>query len=263
MLFTKSLYERFPWTAVRKRVYRNSKIQTFWLGFVVWFHKKLGTWKGINKFICLTQFAREVILESSFGVDGHKLIVKPNFTENTSETTWLDRENHFLFVGRLSEEKGVRSLLHAFKGSNFNLHIIGDGPLRKEVEKAQNETSNIYYLGVQKNEEVCKAMQRTQALIFPSICFEGMPMTILESFACGTPVIASNLGVMKSMIRDRYNGILFNSENIEDLRSKLEIFFGLTEDEKNKLQQNAFNSYKQEYSAAKQMEYFKEIYLFN
>ena len=263
MIFKQSLNQNFPWVAVRKMVYRDSRFQTFWLAFIVWFHKKIGTWKGIDKFICLTPFAKELFLESNLGIEANKFIVKPNFTRNPSKASAIDRGDHLLFVGRLSKEKGVESLLEAFKGSNFILHLAGDGPLSELVVEAQKKYKNIHYLGALSQFEVNQAMQRAQALIFPSIWFEGMPMTILESFACATPVIASNLGAMQNLIQDQYNGILFNPGDIKDLRSKLELFTGLTEEATYTLQQNAFNTYQKEYSEAKQKEYFKEIYLFN
>lgn len=263
VLFTKSLHQNFPWTAVRKKVYRNSRVQTFWLAFIVWFHKKMKTWNGIDKFICLTPFAKELFLESGLGIENHKFIVKPNFTRKANDIVSIDRENHFLFLGRLSEEKGIKTLLEACKGSNIILHIAGDGPLREKVEKAQREYKNIHYLGTLPHDKVNQAIQTAQALVFTSIWFEGMPMTILESFGCGTPIIASNLGTMKSIIQDQYNGLHFNPGNPEDLRSKLDHFYSLTEEEKKTLQQNAFNTYKQKYSEEKQIEYFKEIYSFN
>jgi glycosyltransferase involved in cell wall biosynthesis len=262
-LFTDSLYQNFPWTAVRKRVYRDSRFQTFWLAFIVWFHKKIGTWNSIDKYICLTPFAVELFQQSKIGLDEGKFTVKPNFTKNSSQLTEITRENHFLFIGRLSEEKGIQTLIDAFKASNYLLRIAGDGPMKEQVLEAQNEFENIQYLGSLSKEEVISESQRTQALIFPSIWFEGMPMTIIESFECGTPVIASKLGAMKSMIQENKNGLHFNPGDSEDLLLKIDQFVAMSKEEKKTMQQNAFNTYKQKYSAEKQTEYFKEIYSFN
>lgn len=262
-LFTYSLKQNFPWAAVRKKVYRNSSLQTFWLALIVWFHKKLGTWKGIDKFICLTPFAKELFLESGLGIEANKFIVKPNFTLNASKIVDINRENHFLFVGRLSKEKGIEILLEAFKGCNFILHIVGDGPLRERVKNAQNENQNIHYLGALPHHEVNRAMQGAQALVFPSICFETFGMTIIESFSNKTPVIASAIGSPQTLVKNFETGFLFDPGDSQDLRSKVELFAALTEEEKKTLQQNAFKTYKQEYSAERQLEYFKEIYSFN
>lgn len=259
-LFTESLHQNFPWTAVQKKVYRDSRFQTFWLAFIVWFHKKIGTWNSIDKYICLTPFAVELFQQSKIGLDESKFTVKPNFTNNSSELTEITRDDHFLFIGRLSEEKGIQTLIDAFKASNHQLRIAGDGPMKEQVLVAQNEFDNIQYLGSLSKEEVISELQRTQALIFPSIWFEGMPMTIIESLGCGTPVIASNLGAMKSMIQENKNGFLFIPRESKDLLLKIEQFVALTKEEKIAMQENAFNTFKQNYSVDKQMEYFKDIY---
>lgn len=260
MLFTESLHQNFPWKAVQKKVYRNSSFQTFWLAFIVWFHKKIGTWKYIEKYICLTQFTIDLFQQSKMGLDESKFTVKPNFIENPSELTEIAREDHFLFIGRLSEEKGIQTLLDAFKDSNYQLRIAGDGPVKDQVIDALKKIKNIQYLGSLSRKEVKSELQRTQALIFPSIWFEGMPMTIIESFGCGTPVIASNLGAMKSMIQENKNGLFFKPGDSKDLLLKIDQFVALTKKEKKAMQENAHNTFKQNYSVDKQMEYFKDIY---
>jgi glycosyltransferase involved in cell wall biosynthesis len=262
-LFTDSLYQNFPWTAVRKRVYRDSRFQTFWLAFIVWFHKKIGTWNSIDKYICLTPFAVELFQQSKIGLDESKFTVKPNFTKNSSELTEIAREDHFLFIGRLSEEKGVQTLLETFKASIHQLRIAGDGPMKEQVLEAQNEFENIQYLGSLSKEEVIREMKRTQALIFPSICFETFGMTLIEAYSCSTPVIASEIGAPKALVKHKITGLLFNPGDSEDLLLKIDQFVAMSKEEKKTMQQNAFNTYKQKYSAEKQTEYFKEIYSFN
>ncbi len=259
-LFADSLQQNFPWSAVQKRVYRNSKFQTFWLAFIVWFHKKIGTWTSIDKYICLTPFAVELFQQSKIGLDVNKFTVKPNFIETPSELTEIIRENHFLFIGRLSEEKGIQTLLDTFKGSNFQLRIAGDGPMKAQVLEASKSAENIQYLGSLSRQDVKNELIRTQGLIFPSIWFEGMPMTIIESLGFATPVIASKLGAMKSMIQDNQNGLHFNPGDSKDLLLKIEQFVAMTEEEKKAMRENAYNTFKQNYSVDKQMEYFKNIY---
>ncbi len=259
-LFTDSLQQNFPWSAVQEKVYRDSRFQTFWLAFIVWFHKKIGTWDSIDKYICLTPFAVELFQKSKIGMVESKFTVKPNFTKNPSELTEIEREDHFLFIGRLSEEKGIQTLLETFKGSNHQLRIAGDGPMKKQVLEAQNEFEYIQYLGSLSKEEVIRELQRTQALIFPSIWFEGMPMTIIESFECGTPVIASKLGAMKSMIKENKNGLHFNPGDSKDLLLKIDQYVAMPKKEKKTMQENAFNTFNKNYSADKQKEYFEEIY---
>ena len=259
-IFTDSLHQNFPWSAVQEKVYRDSRFQTFWLAFIVWFHKKIGTWNSIDKYICLTPFAIELFQQSKIGLGESKFTVKPNFTKNSSELSEIKRENHFLFIGRLSEEKGIQTLIDAFKASIHQLRIAGDGPMKEQVLEAQNEFENIQYLGSLSRKEVKSELHRTQTLIFPSIWFEGMPMTIIESLECVTPVIASKLGAMKSMIQENQNGLHFNPGDSKDLLLKIDQFVAMSEEEKKAMRENAFNSFNKNYSVDKQMEYFKEIY---
>ncbi len=258
-LFENSLHKSFPWKAIRNKVYRSSLLLTFWLALIVWFHKKIGTWKTIDTYVCLTSFAVNLFQQSNFGVSGEKFAIKPNFI-STSTQVVNKKENQFVFIGRLSEEKGISVLLDAFKELPFILKIAGDGPLKELILKASREFPNIIYIGNLSKDEVVKSLQETQALISPSICYEGMPMTILEAFSCGTPVIASNLGAMTSMISDGANGFLFESGNVFALKDVILKFERLSINEKNQISINAFNDYKTIYSAELQKKYFDEIY---
>jgi glycosyltransferase involved in cell wall biosynthesis len=259
-LFTDSLYQAFPWQAVRKKVYRSSRILTFWLAFVVWFHKKIGTWKKIDSYVCLTPFAVELFQKSNFGVLKEKFTVKPNFRTAPIVDGTIEKESHFLFIGRLSEEKGIDVLLEAFKELPFLIKIAGEGPLKELVEVASKQFSNISYLGNLSSDKVVTELQKTQALIFPSVWYEGMPMTIIEAFSVGTPIIASNLGAMSSMISNGSNGFHFECSNVNDLKQTITKFNMLSDSEKKQMGSNAFKSYTEKYSPELQREYFAAIY---
>jgi glycosyltransferase involved in cell wall biosynthesis len=259
-LFTNSLQESFPWKAVRNKVYRSSFILTFWLAFIVWFHKKKGTWKKIDAYICLTPFAVELFQQSNFGVSKDLFTVKPNFTAISMDLQTLEREQHFLFIGRLSEEKGLTILLNAFKDCPFLLKIAGDGPLKELVLNAAKQFSNIIYLGSLTNEKVTEELQKTQGLIFPSVWYEGMPMTILEAFSTATPVIASNLGAMTSLISNGSNGFHFEPRNVNNLKESVAKFNALSIDQKKEMGAHALLKYQDSYSPELQMRYFEAIY---
>ena len=259
-LFTESLQQAFPWQAVYNKVYRSSVILTFWLAFVVWFHKKIGTWSKIDSFICLTPFAAELFQQSNFGGLKERFTVKPNFRTAPTFDIKIEKGSHFLFVGRLSEEKGIDVLLESFKELPFLIKIAGEGPLKELVEEASREFSNISYLGSLSSEKVVIELQKTQALIFPSVWYEGMPMTIIEALSVSTPIIASNLGAMSSLISSGQNGFHFEPGNVNDLKEKINKFNMLSESIKKQMGSNAFKSYKENYSPELQQEYFDAIY---
>jgi glycosyltransferase involved in cell wall biosynthesis len=258
-LFTDSIHASFPWTAVAKKVYRNSAIETFWLGFVTWLHKKMGTWQSVDKYFVLTDFSKSLFVHSSLGLPAEKFEVKPNSVPPT-EFQNRERKGGFLFVGRLSEEKGLEVLLKAFRNSNWSLAIAGEGPLKNLVCQACNESSNLKYLGSLDSTGIRSAMNRYEALIFPSTWFEGMPLTILEAFASGMPVIASRLGAMAEMIRHGFNGFHFEPGNIGDLEVKLNEWQNLSSAQKEEISQNAYATYIGNYTPEKNLCHLLEIY---
>lgn len=258
-LFLDSINSAFPWSAVFKKVFRSSYLMTFWLAFVVWFHKKIGTWNLVNKYIVLTEFSKKIHTESSLGVEASKFVVKPNFIEN-SRYEFRDRKPYFLYVGRLSEEKGIEVVLSTFQGSNYKVKIAGDGPSVERVKKVSAECNNIEYLGILNKENVRQAMQECTALLFPSIWYEGMPMVILEAFSLGTPVIASNFGVMTSMIQHGINGMHFDVGNPQALRTALDHWDSLTHEERQAYSMSARATYEQHYTPEANYKLFMEIY---
>jgi glycosyltransferase involved in cell wall biosynthesis len=259
-LFTDSLRQSFPWKAVRNKVYRSSVSQTFWLGFVIWFHKKIGTWEKINTFVCLAPFTVNLFQQSNFGISKKQFTVKPNFTASSAELKSFQKENHFLFVGRLSEEKGIEILLKAFSELPFLLKIAGDGPLKNIVVEAVKQFENISYIGNLTNKEVTDELLKAQALIFPSVWYEAFGLVNIEAFSNGTPVLASKIGAPESLIIDGYNGFHFEPGNVEDLKEVVNHFNALSIIEKKQMGNNAYANYKSQYSPELQLSYFDAIY---
>ncbi len=247
-LFTDSLHTRFPWQAVRLGLHSHSVFKTFWLAFTVWLHKKMGTWQMVDRYIPLTAFAKQLFVDSTFGVPKEKFVVKPNFVsppKRVKET----RGQHFLFVGRLTPEKGIDVLLEAFGNTDKQLRIAGDGPMREKVVATCQKHPNMVYLGSLDKTGIDEQLASCTALVFPSIWFEGMPMTILEAFAAGTPVIASHLGAMQAMVKDGENGLLFPAGNVMGLQSCVEQFSSMAEVRKREMRKRARLEYERHYKA--------------
>jgi len=258
-LFLKSINKYFPWRAVYLGVY-NSNILTFWLAFVIWFHKKIKTWQMVDKYVCLTQSTIDLFKDSKFGVENKRFFVKPNFTLIANSKINVERENHFLFVGRLSEEKGIKVLLNAFKETTYTLKVAGNGPLLNLVEQAANDNKNIEYLGVLPKQQVALELQKAKALIFSSICFETFGLTIIEAFSNHCLVIASNIGAPSTIVDDKKNGFHFKAGDVNDLKHKIEIANLLTPEKEKQMRDNAYSTYLNLYSSEKQYAYFNEIY---
>ncbi|HEX3357777.1 MAG TPA: glycosyltransferase [Tepidisphaeraceae bacterium] len=207
---------KIPWRAVKHNCYRGrgtSAVSATMLGV----HRAMGTYRNaVDAYVALSEFAKNKFIEG--GLPADKMYVKANFV-NPDPGAGTGDGGYMIFVGRLTEEKGILTLLSAWRELNgaCQLKIVGDGPLKLEVEKAAQEIPGIEYLGRRPLSEVCDLIGRAGALVFPSVWYEGMPRTIVESFAKGTPVIASKLGTMAEMIEDGVSGWLFTPGNASEL----------------------------------------------
>jgi glycosyltransferase involved in cell wall biosynthesis len=260
-LFLDSLQQNFPWKAIRGKVYRNSTFQTFWMAFIIWFHYKIKTWDKIDSYIAaLTPFGTNLFISNKSISFSQKIAIKPNFIYADQFPHIKRRSDFFLFIGRLSEEKGIDCLLGALKSTELELKIGGNGPLVVTIREICEKHHNIQYLGNLSQEQVWQYMRECSALIFTSIWYEGMPRTIIEAFSQGLPVIASNLGAMSSMITDGYNGLLFEAGNSVDLQTKLIEWQNKSQDEKELFSKNAYQTYLDNYTPEQNLAQLMAIY---
>jgi len=238
--------------------YRNSRVQTLFLASMTWFHRAVGTWYDrVDKYILLTQFAKNKFLDSSLKLLDSKLAVKSNFVKDRGFD--LDKDDYCLFVGRLSKEKGIDILLEAFKNSEKKLLIIGTGPLSQKVKEYSEKHPNIEYAGFQSIDFIITKLKKAKALIFTSIWYEGMPMTILESLSVGTPVICGDLGGPAEMIENYKSGLTYKAGDSSDLQKKVDwLYDHLTEYKE--FCQNARDEFKSKYSEEKNYDQLMHIY---
>jgi glycosyltransferase involved in cell wall biosynthesis len=186
-------------------------------------HRVLGTWSRlIDYFLAPTEFARRKFIQG--GLPAEKILVKPNFVDPDPGAGTGNRE-YAAFVGRLSPEKGTRTLLAAWAkiDTRIPLHIVGDGPLRPELEAfaQKHGLSNIVFRGRMAWKEAMEVVKGARCLMFPSECYEGaLPLTVVEAFACGTPVVASRLGAMQDLIENGSTGLHFTPGDADDLAAK-------------------------------------------
>lgn len=242
-LYLTSIKSIFPWRSIKKGVYKNSKISTFWMVFITRFNYFIGTWKKVDRFITLTGSSKAIFEKSYLKIKASQFVNKPNFVESSHTTHSSIRSDHFLFIGRLSEEKGINTLLSAFSRSTFKLRVIGDGPLKKQVEEFSNTHKQITYLGFQGKEHIIKQLEECTALIFPSICFETFGMSIIEAYSVGTPVIGSHIGSPSDLIKDGYNGLHFKSGDTEDLKRTIQFWQTMDSTKKVIFYTNALQTY--------------------
>jgi glycosyltransferase involved in cell wall biosynthesis len=219
---TENLHKTFPLGAIRQKVYRDSAVQTASVVLTTGLHKMLGTWQQkVDKFIALTPGAAALFRDSSLKLRPEQLAVKPNFTEDLG-IGQEERENYFLYVGRLTTEKGIDTLLKAHALQPFPLKIVGDGPLRPQVEQYASEHAGIDYLGFQNRPQVLELLKSARGLIFSSEWMETFGMTVIEAFSTGTPVIAAKIGGAEQLVEDGVNGLHYNPGQPTELAEKVQ-----------------------------------------
>lgn len=216
----------FPVYGVKYACYHDSIVQSMLVGSISAVHKLLGTWKKrIDQFIVPAEFIKNRLNNSSLHLPAGKIVVKRNFIDDPGVAVSAERKNYFLFVGRLAKEKGIDVLLECFESMpEQELIIAGDGPEAFGLKEKYGTLKNVRFAGHQHKTGVLDLMKNCRALIFPSIWYEGLPVTIVEALATGTPVIASRLGAMEEMIQDSINGLLFDKGNSEKLRESIHTF---------------------------------------
>jgi glycosyltransferase involved in cell wall biosynthesis len=206
-----------PWPGVRHRCYHGSYSQSAVVAAMLTVHRWLRTWTDkVDAYVALTEFARAKLVAG--GLPGHKVFVKPNFVDPDPGPGAPERRGGALFVGRLSEEKGVPTLLRAWAALDLPLTIVGDGPLEGSVRRAATASNGgIEYVGREPHADVLQRLGDAQFLVFPSEWYEGMPLSVIEAFSRGTPVVASNLGAMAEIVSHERNGMLFTAGDARDL----------------------------------------------
>lgn len=258
-IFIDSLKPGFPWLAVKKGVYKNSKILTFWLAFSNYLHQKLGAFNRVDTFIVLGEHSYQLFSDSHLKKYADKIVVKPNFSPERKTSTPAEN-TYFLFVGRLTEEKGIRTLLKAASGTDIKIKIVGSGPLENLVVSACESNANIEFLNQQPSFKIDELLNNAEALIFPSEWFETFGMVLIEAFSKSVPVIASNLGNISTIVKNNVNGLTFKPGNADDLRSKMRQFKNLPSQVKSSLRIEAEKSYKEKYSPSINYQQLLKIY---
>ena len=182
---------RSPWPAVRYRCYHDSAPQSALAAATISLNRALDTWGHLSRILVLSEYSRDIIVAS--GVAEDKVTIHPNFVRDPGEREQLPSESQtVLFVGRLSQEKGARYLLEAWRASapnGLHLLVVGDGPERQAVQAM--EVPGVQFAGRLPPIEVERLMLSSRALVFPSLWAEGQPMVLTEALASGLPAIAT------------------------------------------------------------------------
>lgn len=208
--------------AVRLRCYRDSRVLSALYGASIAWHRRRDTLRHVDRFLALTPFAAGKIVEGGVA-SADRVVVLPNFLADPVPTPAAvhQRGDHYLYLGRLSAEKGVDLAIEAIAGlPGERLLIAGDGPQTASLAEhaASVDGRRVELLGFRTGSDKLDLLRSARALVVPSRWYEGLPISVLEALAAGVPVIAAGHGGLREVLRDTGAGLLHEPGDAEDLR---------------------------------------------
>ncbi|AJY71082.1 hypothetical protein RW64_16685 [Geobacter sulfurreducens] len=213
---------RLPFPALRYRCYRNSLSATLAQCLTIGRSRFAGSYhRMVDRYLVLTRFAAEQFVAS--GLPPHLLTIRPNFLDNPPPVG-SGGGGYAVYVGRLKGEKGVMGLLRGWRlVGGLELKVVGDGELRQEMEDyVRAHRLPVEFLGLRPRHEVFDIIGRAEMTVIPSVCTEGLPLVLLESFACGTPVVVSRRGGLDEAVTEGCTGLKFTAGDDQDLAGTIQ-----------------------------------------
>lgn len=249
-----------PWPAVAHGCYRDSRAASTVVASMLVLHRALGTWRRkVDAFFTLTEFARQKFVEAGFPAE--RLHVKYNSVSDVAPQS-ADREDYLVFVGRLSPEKGIATLLEAWRSDATlpPLKILGDGPQAGLVRSAQAADPRIEWLGHVESTEVQRVVASAQALVMPSLWYETFGRTIAEAYSSRTPVIASRLGAMRELVEEDVTGLLCEAGQACELAGAVRRLVGFSAAKQQAIGDAARDRYDAQFTPERNYRRLLEIY---
>lgn len=252
-----------PWPGVLHACYHNSHIHTTVVASMLTFHRWLRTWQTkVDTFLCSTNFYKDLFIKA--GLPAEKIVVLPHFVQDDPPPDSLKTMgNYALFIGRLDPEKGVKTLLEAWRYLDIPLKIRGSGQLERQAREytAKYRMEHIEFLGRLSKDELSTLISNARFLIMPSEgYYETFGMVIIEAYARKVPVVASNIGVVPELVADRQTGLLFDSGNSLDLAEKAGWLWDHPEEVK-AMGDRSYLEYREKYTAERGYQLLNEVYI--
>ncbi|HEY9660087.1 MAG TPA: glycosyltransferase family 4 protein [Allocoleopsis sp.] len=253
------LGKAIPVPAIVHGCYRGSHSASLSVATMLMIHRAMQTWtQQVDGYIALTEFARQKMIAG--GLPAEKIWVKPNFV-HPDPGVGQGRGGYALYVGRLSEEKGLDTLLQAWQRlqGKLPLKIIGEGPLSDRVQAVAAQLPQVEWLGRMPIAQVHQLMGEAMVLIFPSKWYETFGRVAIEAFAKGTPVIASKIGAIAELVEHGHTGLCFHPGDPDDLATQVEWLLA-NPDALPQMRQAARSEYLMKYTATQNYSKLINIY---
>lgn len=197
-----------------------------------------------------------------FGISSDRVTHIPNFLDAKEPVVnnYGRKNPYYLYFGRLSEEKGIRTLLEAFLSLNTKLYIVGTGPLKEKIEKyiQLKNIQNVHMLGFKSGEELKDIVGNSKAVILPSEWYENGPYSAIEALQSGRPIIGADIGGIPELVNG--NGFLFKSGNVQDLSAQICKMESMSNIEYEAMEMASYRLFHREYTADSHYQKLKRVY---
>lgn len=209
------------WNAIGQRCLKDSLALSTVAAFETTLHRMLGSYrKHVDLFILPSHFHTNKLVE--WGLPAHKTRYLPNAVDVSALTADFTPGDRFVFVGRLSEEKGLRTFVSAVAAAGVAATIVGTGPQEPELRSLVETTgADVHFVGYQTGDALFEIIRAARALVLPSECYENAPVVLLEAYGVGTPVIGSNLGGIPELIEADVTGLLATAGDVGSFATAL------------------------------------------
>ena len=250
---------KLPWRGVARKCYRGSLPQSGVAAAMLGLHRALGTYRDkVTRYIALNKFCRDKFVEG--GLPAEKIVIKPNFVD--IDRSRESQRSGGLFVGRLSAEKGILTLVAALDRltdvtqlPDVTIDVVGTGPEQARIAAHPRIRAS----GWLDADLVCQRMRQAAYLVMPSIWYEAFSVVLLEAFACGLPIIASRIGTLAEVVEDGKTGLLFEAGSAESLANSIR-WAEQNRAEMRRMGENARAEYEEKYTPEKNYRQLMAIY---
>jgi len=260
-LYTDSLRQVFPFSSIRKAVYRKSKLLSFAMSVSMLLHHLLGTWNRIDRLMVQGESVKKLFAQSKLSARSGQITLSHAFCQPPAKENYGSvPEPYYLYTGEFSDEAGLPVVLEAFADNGLPLKVAGSGFLAKLVFGYSEFYPNISLIETEDPGEITLLLENARALIVPSVWLEPFGNKVAKAFSLGVPLITSNSGTPGEMVLNGYNGLLFEAGNDKDLREKVDEFQALHWLEASKYRDHALQSYRLQYTPDKAAEDLISVY---
>jgi glycosyltransferase involved in cell wall biosynthesis len=248
-----------PWPGVLHSCYRGSRAASGVVAAMLTAHRVMGTWsKMVDVYISPSEFTRKKLVQG--GLPEEKVAVKPHFV-HPKPKAGEGRGGYAVFVGRLSPEKGLDTLLSAWEylGGKLRLKVVGDGPLASRVAETTRRVPKVEWLGRRPPDEILKIMGEAVLVVVPSKVYETFGRVVIEGFAKGTPVVGSKIGAIAELVEHGRTGLHYRAGDPEDLAAQVRWALAHPA-ELERMRAEARGEFEARYTAERNYHRLKEIY---